>query len=74
MTAKATFKTESYKFAHGRAPRGRGSWAFVPADYVYPAGTEIPEDGIVWAYGTFTEAKQEAARRYPTVPVWDVLT
>lgn len=68
---KRRFETTDYKLAHGHAPRGRGSWAFAPADH-YPG--VIPDDGIAWAYGTYTEAKAEVVRRFPEVDVWDVLT
>lgn len=66
------FQTREFENAHGKSPRGRGSWAFVPAGYIWPR--EIPEDGIGWAYGTYTEAKREIARRHPEVAVWNVLT
>jgi hypothetical protein len=69
----ATFDTTQFVLSHGRAPRGIGSWAFVPAGYVYP-GDDIPDDGIVWEWGTYGDAKRAAARRYPRVTDWTVLS
>lgn len=68
----ASFDTTGFEFAHGSKPRGVGTWAFVPADYVYRGG-EIPEDGIVWEWGTYSDAKRAAARRFPEVWNWKVL-
>lgn len=65
------FVTTEYQFSHGKKPRGSGHWAFVPADYVWPK--EIPHDAIAWAYGTYTDAKKEVARKYPEVSRWSVL-
>ena len=61
-----------YVAKHGRKPRGLGNWAFIPADSVWPTG-QIPEDGIAWEYGTYSQAKTEVARRYPSVWTWLVL-
>jgi hypothetical protein len=66
------FKTHEYEFAHGKKPRGRGMWAFVPANYVW--GDDMPEDAIAWANGTYTDAKREVAKRYPKIHVWSVLS
>lgn len=68
----AEFTTTEYEFSHGKRPRGRGAWAFVPANYIWPDA--MPEDGIGWANGTYTDAKREIARRYPKVTVWNVLS
>lgn len=44
------FITDRYEFAHGRRPKGTGSWAF-----------EASNGALFWAqYGTYTEAKREA--------------
>lgn len=67
----ATYDTMNYQLSHGKQPRGHGNWALVPADYNYRA--EPPADGIVWVWGYFTEAKQQASRLYPSVPRWKVL-
>ena len=49
------FDSTGFEFAHGRAPRGRGSWAFLPA-----GANEADPDAYVWVPGscTFTEAKR----------------
>lgn len=66
------FDTEGFEFSHGKKPRGVGSYAFVPSDYIWPGGT-MPEDAIAWAWGTYTDAKREVARKYPKVTSWTVL-
>lgn len=68
----AKFLTSEYEFAHGKKPRGRGSWAFVPSDYYW--GDDMPQDAIAWANGTYGEAKQEVASRHPKIAVWTVLS
>jgi hypothetical protein len=64
--------TTEYVCAHGRAPRGLGTWAFIPDDGIWPG--EIPQDGIAWAWGTYSEAKREVAARHPEVTCWRVLS
>lgn len=53
--ASFQFDSTGFELAHGRAPRGRGSWAFLPA-----GANEADPDAYVWAPGscTFTEAKR----------------
>ena len=68
----ALFKTSDYEFTHGSKPRGNGQWAFVPADYCW--GKDMPSDAIAWAYGNYSDAKREVAKRYPTIQVWTVLS
>ena len=71
MTTKRRFDTTDYQLTYGHSPRGRGSWAFAPAD----AGRVIPAlDNIAWESGTYTEAKAAVARRFPGVTRWVVLT
>lgn len=50
-----SFDSTGYEFAHGRAPRGRGSWAFLPA-----GANEADPAAYVWVPGscTFSEAKR----------------
>lgn len=69
----AEFDTHQYEFAHGRKPRGTGSWAFAPADYDYREIEAVPDDGIAWGWGLFSDAKREVALRFPSVPAWTVL-
>ena len=45
-----TVRTEKYEWAHGKKPRGTGTWAFGNRD-----------ESVVWfEYGSFTEAKRKA--------------
>ena len=51
---KVTFDVRGYEASHAKLPRGRGSWAF---------STEREprsDDEILWAHGTFSEARREA--------------
>jgi len=66
-----TYNTREYLNSHGSNPRGTGSWAFVPADYVWP--NEMPSDAIAWAWGTYADAKREIANRHPEITAWVVL-
>lgn len=53
------FNTSQYQFSHGRAPRGRGGWAFAP--------TANPRsEDIYWAPGSLTygEAKRHARAHF----------
>ena len=61
------FYTDEYEFAHGRAPRGRGGWAFVPADKA-----SLPNylDYVFWApSGTYREAKAAAKAHFSALGV-----
>jgi hypothetical protein len=49
--AATELKTNEYVFAHGKAPRGRGCWAFKPV-----GGTD---EAIVWLTGTLTECRKQ---------------
>lgn len=66
------FDTTEYEFSHGCKPRGRGSWAFAPLA-VRPGPWSFPSEGMAWVKGTYTEAKRDIRREYPTVQVWQVL-
>jgi hypothetical protein len=51
------FSTIEFRIAHGKEPRGRGSWAF--------ALTRNPQpEEIVWHNGTYAEAKSFARAYY----------
>lgn len=65
----AIFDTTEYESSHGRAPRGRGSWAFIPG-----APRHYAMDDVVWVPGshTLTEAKRLVRQMHPTVTVWGV--
>lgn len=66
------YDTTEYENSHGRKPRGIGSWAFVPADYIWHG--EMPADAIAWAWGTYGDAKREVAKAYPAITRWTVLS
>lgn len=63
QTTKQTheFQTHVFQWAHGRAPRGRGSWAF------YPVGGDPDRDVffVPWSM-TYTDAKKWVRRNMPT--------
>lgn len=50
--SSVSVSTSAYQFAHGRAPRGDGSWAF------YFAGESEPR----WFQGSYSAARAEAVR------------
>jgi hypothetical protein len=57
------FSTTDYEWAHGREPRGRGSWAFS-----LERNPDVSADTVLWSPSmTFTDAKRwfaaEAGRR-----------
>jgi hypothetical protein len=66
------FNTTEYEFSHGKKPRGTGNWAFIPADSYW--GSVIPEDGIEWLWGGYSDCKRELAFKYPAIEVWKVLS
>jgi len=68
----AQFNISKFVFAHGRKPRGYASWAFVPADYYWRG--DIPEDGIAWMHGYYSEVKRDLCKAYPQIDTWEVLT
>ena len=51
------FSVTEYVQAHGKNPRGRGSWAFCPYQS-YRATNYL--DFTVWFRGTYAEAKAQA--------------
>lgn len=68
------FDTTQYEFSHGKKPRGVGSWAFTPADAIWPNVETMPPDAIAWAWGSYSEAKQEVSKKWPEVDTWKVLS
>jgi hypothetical protein len=70
----AEFNTKHYESAWGAKPRGHGHWAFAPARSLWPADVEMPEDGLAWAFGTYSEAKRDVRRAFPSVDAWEVMS
>jgi hypothetical protein len=68
------FITTQYEFSHGKKPRGTGTWAFVPADSIWPDRNTMPQDAIAWAWGSYSDAKREVAAKWPSVSAWKVLS
>ena len=61
-----TVNNSAFVFAHGRSPRGQGSWAFGRE-----RNTRVEE--CVWFNGTFAEARKQAvawARANGVDQVW----
>lgn len=58
---KVTFNTSDFYRAHSRAPRGRGSWAFVDAQF---AERDNYLDFVFWANGLYADAKKAAAAHF----------
>lgn len=58
-TVRVEFDTSQFRFSHGKAPRGFGSWAFGLS-----RNPDVSSDDVVWAHqATFVEAKAEARRQ-----------
>lgn len=62
--AKIEFRTEAFQAAHGRAPRGAGTWAFSTNRNADGGGRDI-----FWANGTFSAARG-AARKHFAAPAF----
>lgn len=58
------FNDSEYRFSHGKAPRGRGSWAFSVSRDPNPSSTR--STGIFWTPGntTYVQAKKLARAHY----------
>lgn len=64
------FSTDEYEQAHGRRPRGYGSWAFCPREYY--RGNDYLEH-TKWFNGcTYGEAKRQARAAFAAVGVDEV--
>jgi len=49
--------SSAYQFAHGKQPRGHGSWAF----YMGPSRVGQPDQEPVWfPYGSYSDARRQA--------------
>ena len=59
---KHEFNAQPYENAHGKAPRGRGSWGFIPAD-----ADQHDVNSVVFAPGslTYTDAKRWVRANLP---------
>jgi hypothetical protein len=51
--------THGFQAAHGRAPRGRGTWAFGP-----DRNTDACSDAMFWFNGSFAEARAAAVAHF----------
>lgn len=51
--------TTPYEFAHGRAPKGRGAWAF--------EGCDLGE--LYWFNGLYSDARREAKKHFAALGV-----
>lgn len=59
MTTTTRFETRDYRLAHGKEPRGRGTWAFSENRAADGASSEV-----LWSkYGTYTEAKADVLQQ-----------
>lgn len=67
---KVNFSTYSYRLAHGKEPRGRGSWGFCPTAN-YGDGDYL--DHVVWSKPcSFAEAKKDAAALFRSKGISEV--
>ena len=48
-----TLETNQFQFAHGKAPRGVGTWAF---NFAMPSGKVV----TLWFFGSFGQGKKLA--------------
>jgi len=63
--ASVEVSTREYEFAHGRAPRGVGNWAF------FVAGNAAREP--FWFNGSYGQARVAAVRHFAALGVTDVV-
>jgi hypothetical protein len=59
--ARIEFDTSKFERAHGKAPRGTGSWAFCPAG-LYDRANYL--DHVFWHSGSYGQAKRAAAAHF----------
>jgi hypothetical protein len=59
------FSTREYEMAHGKQPRGQGSWAFCPAQ-AYNLTNYL--DHVKWFSGTFAQARKQAKEHFGANP------
>lgn len=59
------FNTRKFEAAHGKQPRGTGSWAFCPRQFY---DREDYLDHCTWYTGTYANAKKSARAFYSTQP------
>lgn len=59
------FTTRPFECAHGKLPRGRGSWAFCPVQNAY---SDNYLDFVFWFNGRYTDAKRAAAKHFNKQP------
>ena len=69
-TTKATVETVEFERAHGRMPRGFGSWAFCPFEH-YRSSDYL--DHVFWFTGTYGAAKRAAVAHFSALGVADVV-
>ena len=68
---RVQFDTTAFEFAHGKMPRGQGSWAFCPADK-YRRDDYL--QFVFWsAPASFAAAKAEARRHFAALGVAEVV-
>lgn len=68
--ADVHFSTREYLSAHGKAPRGRGQWAFCPANR-YDSSNYL--DFVKWFGSSYAEAKRDAAKAFAAAGVMEVV-
>ena len=57
---KTRIETNGYQFAHGKSPRGHGSWAFAPR-----FNTDALSPDILWVHqSSYADAKRAAQAHF----------
>lgn len=65
------FNTRKFETAHGKSPRGYGSWAFCPAQFY---GRSDESAHIQWFTGNYSDAKKSARAFFSVQPnVYEVV-
>lgn len=54
---KVIVDTSTFRFAHGKSPRGTGHWAFAPFEDI-----DVRDKRIIWISGTYSSAKRDAIK------------
>lgn len=66
LTLSVNVDDTPYRTAHGKLPRGRGSWAFCPANKWQHADYL---DHVIWVYGHYAAAKRAAKEKAGSIGV-----
>ena len=71
---KPEVNTNQFEFAHGKKPRGQGTWAFSVSRTPRFDATPGTRDAIFWCNASYRAAKQQAQLHFSGEPIVYVLS